>query len=73
MQIRVSLYAHSSQDGHELLNPFQIIVRFFFKKEIVRLTFFTQSLTTRLIQKFMLNITSFVVACFINKNSSRMT
>jgi hypothetical protein len=25
------------------------------------------------IQKFMQNITSFVVACFINKNSSRLT
>ena len=30
------------------------------------------SLTTRLIQKFMQNITSFVVDCFINTSSSRV-
>jgi hypothetical protein len=47
-----------------LLNPSQIIRH---------LTFFTPSLTTRLIQKFVQNITSFVVAWFINKSSSRMT
>jgi hypothetical protein len=35
--------------------------------------FLTPSLTTRLIQKFVQNITSFVVAWFINKSSSRMT
>jgi hypothetical protein len=29
--------------------------------------FFSSSLTTRLIQKFVQNISSFVVACFINK------
>jgi hypothetical protein len=40
---------------------------------IRRLTFLTLSLTTRLIQKFMQNITSFVMAWFINKSSSRMT
>jgi len=34
---------------------------------IGRLTFFASSLTTRLIQKFMQNITSFIMACFINK------
>jgi len=44
--------------GNEILNPFQIIIC---------LTFFTLSLTTRLIQKFIQNITSFAVACFINK------
>jgi hypothetical protein len=37
------------------------------------LTFLTPSLTTRLIQNFVQNITSFVVACFINKSSSGMT
>ena len=35
--------------------------------------FFILNLTTSLIQKFVLNITSFAVAYFINKNSSRMT
>ena len=35
--------------------------------------FFTLSLTTHLIQKFMLNITSFVVVFFINKSSSKIT
>jgi hypothetical protein len=37
------------------------------------LTFLTPSLITRLIQKFMQNIISFIVACFINKSSSGMT
>jgi len=42
--------------------------------QIIRhLTFLTLSLTTRLIQKFVQNIISFVVACFINKSYSRMT
>jgi len=45
-------------------NPSQIIRR---------LTFLTTSLTTCLIQKFVQNIISFVVAWFINKGSSRMT
>ena len=40
---------------------------------IIRLTFFTPSLTTSLIKKFEQNVTYFVVACFINKSSSRMT
>ena len=48
-----------------LLPPFQIIIG--------RLTFSTPKLTTRLIQKFVQNITSFVVACFINISISRMT
>jgi hypothetical protein len=49
----------------QILGPSQIIRR---------LTFLIPSLTTRLIQKFFLqNITSFIVACFINKSSSRMT
>ena len=47
-----------------VLNPSQIIRR---------LTFLTPSLTTRLIQNFVQNITSFVMAWFINKSSSRMT
>jgi len=47
-----------------VLNPFQIIVH---------LTFLSPSLFARLIQKIILDITSFVVACFINKSSSRMT
>jgi hypothetical protein len=47
-----------------ILNPFQIIVH---------LTFMTPSLTTHLIQKYVRNITYFVVACFINKSSSRIT
>jgi hypothetical protein len=34
-----------------------------------RLTFLTPSLTTRLIQKFVQNITSFVMAWFINQSS----
>jgi len=48
----------------KLLNPSQTIRC---------LTFWTPSLTTHLIQKFVQNITSFVVAWFINKSSSRMT
>jgi len=52
-----------------LLSPFQIIGR---------LTFLTLSLTTCFIQKFAQNITSFVVACFINtyiffKNNLNLT
>ena len=48
-----------------LLPPFQIVGR---------LTFWIPSLITRLIQKFVqINITSFVVSCFINTRSSRMT
>jgi len=47
-----------------LLNPFQIIVC---------LICFTLSLTTRLIKKIVQNITSFVMAFFVNKSSSRMT
>jgi len=35
--------------------------------------FFTTSLTTHFIQKIIQIITSFVMACFSNKNSSRMT
>ena len=35
--------------------------------------FCTLSLTTRLIQKFVQNITSSVVVCFINTNSSLVT
>ena len=38
---------------------------------IIHLTFFISNLTTRLIRKFIQNSTSFVAACFINKNSSR--
>ena len=45
-----------------ILHPFQIIGR---------LIFSTLNLTTRLIKKFVQNIT-FVVACFINMSSSRM-
>ena len=37
------------------------------------LNFFTLNLTARLIQKFMQNITYFVVTCFINTSSSRIT
>jgi len=48
----------------EVLNPSQIIRR---------LTFLTQSLTIRFIQKFVQNITFFAVAWFINKISTRMT
>ena len=44
--------------------PFQIIIR---------LTFFTASFATHFIQKLVQNTTSFVVACFINKSSLRMT
>jgi len=51
-------------DQSKVLNPSQIIRR---------LTFLIPSLTTRLIQKFMQNITSFIVACFINESSSRKT
>jgi len=40
---------------------------------IKHLTFSTLSLTTRLIQKNLQNITSFVVAWFINNSYSRMT
>jgi hypothetical protein len=47
-----------------LLGPSQIIRR---------LTFLTSNLTTRLIHFFLQNITSFIVACFINKSSSRIT
>jgi len=57
-QIRLEVYIK------HILPPFQIVVG---------LTFSTLSLTTRLIQKFMQNVTSFVVACFINKRSFRMT
>ena len=41
-------------------SPFQIVGR---------LTFLTLSLTTRIILKFVQNITSFVVVCFINTSS----
>ena len=44
--------------------PFQIIGR---------LIFLIPSLTTHIIKKFMQNITSFVVGCFINTRSSRIT
>ena len=44
--------------------PFQIIGR---------LTFLIPSLTPHIIKKFMQNITSFVVGCFINTRSSRIT
>jgi hypothetical protein len=47
-----------------VLNPSQIVSR---------LTFLISSLTTRLIQSFVQNITFFVVYWFINKSSSRMT
>ena len=47
-----------------LLLPFQIIGR---------LIFLTPSLTTRLILKFLQNVTSFVVSSFINTRSSKMT
>ena len=47
-----------------ILNPFQIVSR---------LTFLISSLTTRLIQSFIQNITFFVVYWFINKSSSRVT
>jgi len=47
-----------------LLTLFQIVGR---------LTFLNPILTTRFIQKFVQNITFFVVACFINERSSRMT
>jgi hypothetical protein len=40
---------------------------------MIRLTFFTSSLATCHIEKIMQNITSFVVACFINESSARMT
>ena len=39
---------------------------------IIYLTFLTPSLTCRLIQKFVKNITYFIVAYFINTSSSRM-
>jgi len=45
-------------DQHFMLNPFEIIVH---------LTFWLSSLTTRLIQKLVPNITSFVVACLLTK------
>ena len=48
----------------ELLVLFQIVGR---------LIFSTINLTTRLIQKFVQNITSFVVGCFINTKFLRMT
>ena len=48
----------------EVLHPFQ---------NVGRLTFFTLSFTTRLIQKFVSNIIFFIVACFIIKSSLRMT
>ena len=35
--------------------------------------FLISNLTTHLIQKFVQNITSFVVACFINTSSPTMT
>ena len=35
--------------------------------------FFISNLTTHLIQKFVQNITSFVVGCFIDTRSSRTT
>ena len=57
-QIRLAVYIK------HILPPFQIVVG---------LTFSTLSVITRLIQKFMQNVTSFVVACFINKRSFRMT
>jgi hypothetical protein len=50
--------------SYQVLPPSQIIRR---------LTFLTSSLTTRLIQKFVQNINSFIVAWYINKSSSRMT
>ena len=37
-----------------------------------RLIFFTLNLITRLIQKFMQNITFFIINCFINTKSSRI-
>ena len=39
---------------------------------IIYLTFLTPSLTCRLIQKFVKNITYFIMAYFINTSSSRM-
>jgi len=47
-----------------VLNPSQIVSR---------LTFLISSLTTRLIQSFVQNITFFVVYWFINRSSSKMT
>ena len=58
------MYASTFTIGNPILPPFQIIGR---------LTFLTSNLTTRLIQKFMQNITSFVVDRFINTSSSRVT
>jgi len=51
-------------EDEKILPPFQIIGR---------LIFSTSSLTTCFIQKFVQNITSFVVTCFINISISRMT
>ena len=47
-----------------LLSSFQIIAR---------LIFFTQSLATRFIKKFVQNIIFFIVTYFLNTSSSEMT
>ena len=59
-KISKMILASDNMHGYILLPPFQIVGR---------LIFSTLNLTTRLIQKFVQNITSFVVACFINTNS----
>ena len=59
-KISKMIRASDNMHGYILLPPFQIVGR---------LIFSTLNLTTRLIQKFVQNITSFVVACFINTNS----
>ena len=48
----------------QILSPFQIISR---------LNFFASNLITCLIQKFVQNIISLIVGCFINTRSSRIT
>ena len=57
-QMHTYFFLYKKNMHKMVLPPFQIVGR---------LTFSTLSLTTRFIQKFVQNITSFVVACFIYK------
>ena len=65
LRATIKVYARLfSSYFYQLFLPFQIIGH---------LTFLILSLTTHLIHIFIQNITSFVVVCFINTSSSRMT
>ena len=60
-------------DTEVYLRIYDNITMYSFHSNYRLFDFLTPSLTTRLIQNFMQNIFCFVVSCFINTSSSRMT